>query len=48
MKLEKLEKDYYYHIYNKGINGTNIFSNNENKSYFLKQLDKHLKDDLSI
>ncbi len=48
MKLEILEKDYYYHIYNKGINGTNIFSNSENKYYFLKQLNKYLKDDVSI
>ncbi|MEM8521113.1 hypothetical protein [Flavobacterium sp. PL12] len=48
MKSEILEKNYYYHIYNKGINGTNIFSNNENKSYFLKQLDNYLKGNLSV
>jgi hypothetical protein len=30
MKLEVLEKNCYYHIYNKGINGTNIFENDEN------------------
>lgn len=27
MKLETLEKGCYYHIYNRGINGCNIFSN---------------------
>ena len=48
MKSEILEKNYYYHIYNKGINGTNIFSNNENKSYFLKQLNNYLKGKLSV
>jgi REP element-mobilizing transposase RayT len=48
MKLEILEKGYFYHIYNKGINGANIFSNNENKNYFLKQLNKYLNDKVSI
>ena len=43
MKLEVLEKDAYYHIYNKGINGCAIFQNDENKRYFLKQLSKHLE-----
>ena len=40
MKLEVLEKDCYYHIYNRGINGTTIFENDANKLYFLKQLAK--------
>jgi REP element-mobilizing transposase RayT len=48
MKLEILENDFYYHIYNKGINGTNIFSNDENKRYFLKQLHFHLNNQISI
>ena len=42
MKLEPLAKDNIYHIYNRGINGGNIFATAENKSYFLKLLDKHL------
>ncbi len=48
MKLEILEKDSYYHIYNRGINGCFIFENNENKSFFLKQLSKYLSDKISI
>ena len=48
MKLEKLEKDCYYHIYNRGINGGLIFKSNENKSYFLKLIHKYLSDKVSI
>lgn len=36
MKLEILEEDKIYHIYNKGINGETIFISEENKKYFLK------------
>ena len=31
MKLEVLEKECYYHIYNRGVNGCIIFENDENK-----------------
>ena len=48
MKLEVLEKDGYYHIYNRGINGCLIFLNDENKNFFLKQLSKYLVDKISI
>ena len=48
MKLEALEKDNYYHIYNRGINGTEIFFNEENKYFFLKQLSKYLVDKISV
>ncbi|MET3028833.1 transposase [Flavobacterium sp. UW10123] len=48
MKLEALQKDCYYHIYNRGINGTNIFKNDVNKLYFLKQLAKHLENKISV
>lgn len=48
MKLELLEKDNYYHLYNRGINGTEIFFNEENKTYFLKQLKKYLNLKISI
>ena len=48
MKLEVLEKENYYHIYNRGINSADIFMNDENKSFFLKQLDKYLKDKISV
>jgi putative transposase len=48
MKLEVLEKDCYYHIYNRGINGINIFEKEDNKIYFLKQVSKYLSDKISI
>ena len=48
MKLEVLEKDCYYHIYNRGINGSAIFENDANKTYFLKQLAKYSEDKISI
>ncbi|MCK0144216.1 transposase [Arenibacter sp. F26102] len=48
MKLEKLQKDHYYHIYNRGINGDLIFKSNENKNYFLKLINKYLSNKVSI
>ena len=48
MKQEKLEQDCYYHIYNRGINGGPIFKSNENKSYFLKLINKYLSNKVSI
>ena len=48
MKLESLNKGYTYHIYNRGINGENIFLNDDNKSYFLKLLDKYLTGVCSV
>ena len=44
MKLEVLEKDKIYHIYNRGINGETIFNSNENKRYFLKLYSKYLEN----
>ncbi|MDG2193752.1 MAG: hypothetical protein P8K77_02630 [Polaribacter sp.] len=43
MKLETLEKDNYYHIYNRGINGCAIFEDKENMRYFLSLVLKYLK-----
>lgn len=48
MKLEILEKGYYYHIYNRGINGCNIFANNDNKKYFLSRLKHYLIPNISV
>ena len=48
MKLQKLETDRYYHIYNRGINGTHIFRSQENKAYFLKLMNKYLSHKVSI
>ena len=42
MKLQILEKDNFYHIYNRGINSENIFLSSENKEYFLKLFSKYL------
>lgn len=38
----KLEAGKYYHIYNKGINGTNIFFEERNYFYFLEKYAKYL------
>ena len=48
MKLEVLEKEGYYHIYNRGINGCMIFGNDENKNFFLRQFSKYLSEKISI
>src|SRR5690606_18752059 len=48
MKLEVLQKDKFYHIHNRGIDGSNIFNSDENKSYFLKLVSKYLTDKVSI
>ncbi len=47
MKLESLKKDKYYHIYNRGINGANIFSSDQNKEYFLQLYQKYLSNRIS-
>lgn len=48
MKLEILEKDHFYHIYNRGINSTTIFLSDENKKYFLKLVSKYLIDNIGV
>ncbi len=48
MKLETLQKDAYYHIYSRGIDGTAIFREDENKYYFLKLVKKHLSGKVAI
>lgn len=42
MKLEILQKDHFYHIYNRGINGCNIFTTDANKKYFLELYQKYI------
>ncbi len=46
--MEKLEKDNYYHIYNRGINGCKIFNSDENKRYFLELAAKHFENIVSV
>jgi REP element-mobilizing transposase RayT len=42
MKTTPLEYGQFYHIYNRGINGCNLFSDNENYEYFLHLYDKYI------
>ena len=39
--MELLEKDRYYHIYNRDNNSENIFKSEENRRYFLRLYEKH-------
>lgn len=48
MKLEILERDHFYHIYNRGINSGKIFLSDDNKSYFLKLFSKYLNDKIEV
>ncbi len=42
MKPIPLEYGKFYHIYNRGINGCNLFRENENYEYFLGLYDKYI------
>lgn len=42
MKTTPLEYGQFYHIYNRGINGCNLFYENENYEYFLHLHDKYI------
>ena len=48
MKLEKIQQSNFYHIYNRGINGTLIFTKEENKRYFLSLFHKYLEDKVAV
>lgn len=48
MKLETLNKDCFYHIYNRGNNGDNIFIEEKNYIYFLSLIEKYLVGRVSI
>lgn len=48
MKLEILEQNHIYHIYNRGINSTPIFLSDENKFYFLKLISKYLIEKVEV
>ncbi|MGI0107894.1 transposase [Salinimicrobium sp. WS361] len=42
MKIEPIETGNFYHIYNRGNNGSNIFFEEENYSYFLRLYEKYI------
>ena len=42
MKPTPLEYGSFYHIYNRGINGCNLFQENDNYEYFLYLYDKYI------
>ncbi len=46
--MEILEKDCFYHIFNREINSDIVFKNDENKQYFLKLVEKYFKDKLEL
>ncbi len=48
MKLETLERDHFYHIYNRSINGKTLFKTEENMRYFLQLAAKHLMSEMYI
>jgi hypothetical protein len=41
-KVAPLENGMYYHIYNCGINGEDLFRENDNYEHFLRQYDKYV------
>jgi putative transposase len=41
--FEPLKYDNYYHIFNRGINGTNLFVKPDNYVFFLNQYDKYIE-----
>ena len=42
MKIEKIERGSYYHIFNRGINGTDLFFEKENYQHFLRLYQKYV------
>jgi len=42
MLIDTIEEGFFYHIYNRGNNGGNIFFDEENYTYFLQLLAKYI------
>ena len=40
--IESLKADTFYHIYNRGINGENLFKEDANYTFFLKKYSKYI------
>ena len=41
-QIEPLDYGKFYHIYNRGINSCNVFTETDNYQYFLNLYDKHI------
>ena len=44
MELESIKEGNYFHIYNRGVNGENIFKEEKNYFYFLQQYKKYCSE----
>ncbi|WP_417431669.1 transposase [Halpernia sp.] len=42
VRLDQLEEGYFYHLYNRGINGCPVFLNDDNRFFFLEKVEKYL------
>ncbi|WP_282039414.1 transposase [Saccharicrinis aurantiacus] len=42
--MDNLQANYYYHIYNRGINSCNLFEDENNYTYFLKLYEKYINN----
>lgn len=42
IRLDTLENGYFYHIFNRGINGCKIFENDDNRLFFLRKAKEYL------
>lgn len=45
---QPMQEGRYYHIYNQGNNGENIFLSTENHEYFIRKLDFYLSDFIEV
>lgn len=48
MQIEKIEQGCFYHIYNRGNNGQNIFLESINYDYFIKLMTKYLVPNFQV
>ena len=45
---DSLDEGYFYHIYNRGINGCSIFENENNYVFFLEKFNKYLSEFVDV